>query len=86
VNIPSVAACVENVRFGDLVALEGADHRYSRHPDPDWLAIGPIVHGRSVQGGHGLGMATLLTAPKARLALHQRDGVNLRSLLGITWE
>lgn len=58
-----------HLRFGDIVALLGQDHRYGRRPDGDWLAVGVIAHGESVAGGHGFGMMTLLTAPASRVNL-----------------
>jgi len=69
------------LRFGDLVALEDQDHRFVRRPRQGWTAVGAICHGRSVGGGHGLGMITLLTAPTERLALKVTQGANIVALV-----
>jgi hypothetical protein len=64
---PATSSELEGLRFGDLVALRCQDHRTVRRRDPGWLACGVIAHGASVSGGHGLGMATLLTAPMSQV-------------------
>lgn len=76
--LPGIAAA--DVRFGDLVALEGHDHRHGRQPRDDWIVVGAICHGRSVGGGHGLGLVTLLTAPADRVAIEVTPDASLTSL------
>jgi len=69
-----------DLRFGDLVAVEGHEHRYGRQPRDAWIAVGAICHGRSVGGGHGLGLVTLLTAPTNRVAIEVTRDASLASL------
>jgi len=74
-------ANLDALRFGDIVVLSGHDHRFGRQFDPQWSTVGVIAHGESVSGGHGLGFASLLTAPTARLAIEIHPDVNLGHLL-----
>ena len=82
---PPVVERARDLRFGDVVALSDHDHRFGRQYRPDWLAIGVIAHGHAVGGGHGFGFATLLSAPKGRLALMQDPAAGLDRLLGLPW-
>jgi hypothetical protein len=72
---------LEGLCFGDLVVLRGQDHRHVRRRDPGWLTCGVIAHGASVSGGHGLGMATLLTAPISQVDVVLDADASLRHLL-----
>lgn len=66
VDEPPVAALAADLRFGDVIAIADQDHRYLRAPRAGWVAIGVVCHGRSVGGGHGFGMVTLLSGPMER--------------------
>lgn len=68
------------LRLGDIVAVEDQDHSHGRRSRKGWLAAGVLCHGRSAGGGHGVGMATLLSGPAARLALVEDNRTNLRQL------
>jgi hypothetical protein len=83
---PPVVDRTRDLRFGDVVALEDHDHRFGRQYRPDWLAIGVIAHGHAVAGGHGFGFATLLSAPKNRLAVVQDSDARLDRLLDLPWQ
>ena len=72
-----------DLRFGDVVALRDHDHRWGRQIRRGWVAIGVIVHGHSIGGGHGLGMTTLLSGPLERLAIEPQPEANLVHLLGL---
>src|SRR5262249_51654007 len=69
IDQPPVAELARDLRFGDVVALLDQDHRFGRRFNRGWVAIGVIAHGTSGAGGHGYGMATLLSGPAARLSL-----------------
>jgi hypothetical protein len=69
------------LRIGDLVAMEAQDHRFGRAYDPGWASIGVIVHALSPTPGHGVGVVTVLTGPKACFEIHQVPSCNLRELL-----
>jgi Domain of unknown function (DUF4438) len=83
---PPVAERARDLRFGDVVALSDHDHRFGRQYRPDWVAIGVIAHGHSISGGHGFGFATLLSAPKSRLAVVQNPDARLDRLLDLPWQ
>jgi hypothetical protein len=53
---------LDQLRLGDLVALQHHDHSYGRGYYEDAVTIGLIVHGDSRNPGHGPGIATLLTS------------------------
>jgi hypothetical protein len=72
-----------SLHFGDLVVLSGQDHRYARKHDGAWIAIGCVAHGASVSGGHGLGMTTLLTAPRDSIDIEIDSDATLNTLLHI---
>jgi hypothetical protein len=75
---PATGAAAD-LRLGDVVAVVDQDHRRGRRFRSGWLAVGVLCHGRSAAGGHGVGMATLLTAPAGRLSLAGDATANLRS-------
>jgi hypothetical protein len=70
-----------SLRFGDVVALEDHDHRFGRRYRPGWITVGAICHGRSVGGGHGFGMVTLLTGPRDRIEPRVSPEANLGRLI-----
>jgi Domain of unknown function (DUF4438) len=67
------------LRLGDIVAVVDQDHRRERRFRAGWLAVGVICHGRSAAGGHGVGMATLLTAPAHWINLIADSEASLRT-------
>jgi hypothetical protein len=86
VDEPPVAELAADLRFGDVVALLDQDHRWVRTPRPGWVAIGVMCHGRSVGGGHGFGLVTLLSGPADRLALDLAPDARLDRLIPMPWE
>jgi len=74
-----VTGAAADLRLGDVVAVADQDHRRGRRFRPGWLAVGVLCHGRSAAGGHGVGMATLLTAPADRLSVAGDAAANLQS-------
>lgn len=74
-----VTGSAADLRIGDVVAVADQDHRRGRRFRAGWLAVGVLCHGRSAAGGHGVGMATLLTAPADRLSLAGDSAANLKS-------
>jgi len=51
-----------DLRFGDIVAIVGADTRYGRTYQTGAVTIGVICHGDCVLPGHGPGVTTLISA------------------------
>ena len=78
---PAAAERILDLDFGSIVVLDEHDHRFGRQRRPGWLAVGAVVHGSSLGGGHGLGMITLLSGPAARFAVSVVPGTNLTALL-----
>jgi hypothetical protein len=78
---PAAAEQVHDLDFGSIVLLEEHDHRFGRARRRGWLAVGAIVHGSSLGGGHGLGMITLLSGPVERFAVSVVPGTNLTGLM-----
>jgi hypothetical protein len=85
IDLPELAPLADSLRFGDLVALLDHDHRHARRHAPGWIAIGVIAHGTSAGGGHGFGMATVLSGPADRLALMISPEARLDRLLPLPW-
>jgi hypothetical protein len=74
---------LRRLRFGDLVAVAGADSRFGRARLRGWTTIGVIVHGESTVAGHGPGLTTLLTAPAARIRPVLEPDANIARYLDI---
>ena len=53
---------LDELRFGDFVAILDADSTYGRHFYTGAVSIGIIVHGDSIVSGHGPGVTGLLTS------------------------
>ena len=58
---------LDRLRYGDFVAIDGADTRYGRSHDPGFVTVGIVVHSDSTVSGHGPGVVTLLTGPTTEL-------------------
>ncbi len=69
---------LDNLRFGDIVAILDSDTRYGRTYRGGAVTIGVVVHSNSRSAGHGPGVTTLMSCkdglivpqldPKANLA------------------
>jgi hypothetical protein len=53
---------LDELRFGDFVAIIDADSTYGRHFYTGAISIGIVVHGDSIISGHGPGVTGLLTS------------------------
>ncbi|MCL2840602.1 MAG: DUF4438 domain-containing protein [Defluviitaleaceae bacterium] len=53
---------LDELRFGDIVAIQNADNRYGYSYRTGACSIGVIIHGNSVVAGHGPGVTTLITS------------------------
>ena len=71
------------LRFGDMVAISDADHRFGRSFAQGYCAIGCVVHGESSVAGHGPGVTTLLSGPNTAFLLRRKSDANLASILNI---
>jgi hypothetical protein len=53
---------LEDLRFGDLVAIMDADHSYGRIYRRGAVSVGIVTHSDCVVAGHGPGVTTLFTS------------------------
>jgi len=53
---------LNDLRFGDIVAIQNADNRFGRAYRTGACTIGVIIHGNSAVAGHGPGVTTLITS------------------------
>jgi hypothetical protein len=72
-----------SLRFGDMVAIVGADVRRGPAYRDNRVTIGVIVHGDSTVSGHGPGVTPLLTGPASCLRPVLRGDANLAEVLGV---
>ena len=72
-----------SLRFGDIVAIGNADHRFGRAYRQDAVAIGCVVHSESTTAGHGPGVTTLLTGPRTAFDIHRDQNANIATILGL---
>ncbi|MFB6355465.1 MAG: DUF4438 domain-containing protein [bacterium] len=74
---------LDSLRFGDVVAIEDADHTYGRIYRSGAITIGVVVHSRSVISGHGPGVTTLMTSSEGDIEPVQSDEANLANILDL---
>ncbi|MBN2336801.1 DUF4438 domain-containing protein [Candidatus Bathyarchaeota archaeon] len=53
---------LDNIRFGDLVAIVDADHSYGRIYRRGAMSVGIVTHSNCIVAGHGPGVTTLFTS------------------------
>jgi hypothetical protein len=68
---------LENLRFGDIVAITNADTRFGRTYRTGACTIGVVVHGDSKIAGHGPGVTTLMTAVEDLFEIFTDKNANL---------
>jgi hypothetical protein len=74
---------LDRLRFGDLVAIVDADHRFGRSFRTGAMTIGIVIHSDSTVSGHGPGVTTLLTGEARHLVPLRDPRANLAEILGI---
>jgi hypothetical protein len=74
---------LDRLRFGDLVAIADADHRFGRSYRTGAMTIGIVIHSDSTVSGHGPGMTTLLTGDAHHLVPLRDSRANLAAILGL---
>ena len=74
---------LDTLRFGDMVAIDGADSRFGPIIRQGRITIGVIVHGDSTASGHGPGVTPLLTGPISLIRPVRVLSANLASIFGI---
>ena len=74
---------LDQLKFGDLVALEDSDNRFGRSYRRGAVSIGIIVHSDCLVAGHGPGVTTLLTSIDGSLDVTLDSEANLARMLNI---
>ncbi|MGI8642694.1 MAG: DUF4438 domain-containing protein [Thermomicrobiales bacterium] len=74
---------LEDLRFGDFVAILDADSTYGRHYYGGAVSVGVIAHGDSIIAGHGPGVTGLLSSRDGEIMPVLDSTANLSNLLGL---
>lgn len=74
---------LDELRFGDIVAIIDADHSHGRIYKRDAVSIGVVVHGISRVAGHGPGVTTLIASPEGHIEPYLDEDANLKNLLDL---
>ncbi|HPT83146.1 MAG TPA: DUF4438 domain-containing protein [Limnochordia bacterium] len=74
---------IDQLKFGDLVALEDCDNRFGRSYRKGALSIGVVVHSDCLLAGHGPGVTTLFTAIDGCLGYRLDPEANIGRILKI---
>lgn len=72
---------LEDLRFGDLVAIENADHSYGRIYRRGALSVGIVTHSDCVVAGHGPGVTTLFTSKTGAIKPLLNPGANIAKFM-----
>lgn len=74
---------LDELRFGDFVAILDADSTFGRHYFTGAVSVGIIVHGDSCVAGHGPGLTGLLTSRGGQIEPVLDAKANIADLLGL---
>lgn len=72
---------LDDLRFGDLVAIRDHYANYGPHYQKGALTIGIIVHGDSYSAGHGPGVVVIMTTNSDKLQYIIDDKANIAKLI-----
>ena len=72
---------LEDLRLGDLVAIQNADHSYGRIYREGAISVGIVVHSDCVTSGHGPGVTTLFTSSNGKIIPKIAPDANIAKLL-----
>ena len=72
---------LEDLRLGDLVAIQDADHSYGKIYRKGAISVGIVVHSDCVISGHGPGVTTLFTSPNGKIIPQIDPDANIAKLL-----
>ena len=72
---------LEDLRLGDLVAIQNADHSYGRIYKEGAISVGIVVHSDCVISGHGPGVTTLFTSSNGKIIPKIDPDANITKLL-----
>ena len=74
---------LDDLRFGDFVAIQDADSTFGRYYRTGAVSIGLVVHGDSAIAGHGPGVTGLLSSRVGDILPVLDPTANLADLLGV---
>mgnify|MGYP003623609545 CR=1 FL=1 len=74
---------LEDLRFGDIVAIMDADTRYGRTFRTGAVTVGVVIHGDSYLNGHGPGVTTLMATKGPDIEVFEDKNANLKTLFGV---
>ncbi len=74
---------LDQIRFGDIVAISDADNSFGRSYREGAVSIGIVVHSDCVIAGHGPGVATLLTSTTSKIKFYLNKDANIANYLNI---
>jgi len=68
---------LDNIRFGDFVALMDHDNRYGRAFRKGAVTIGIVVHSDCLKAGHGPGVTTIMTCRSSLIkpVIHRKANI-----------
>lgn len=74
---------LDNLRFGDLVAIQNTDNSYGRCFKEGAVTIGIVIHSNCVIAGHGPGITTLFTSASGKIKPVKDAKANLAYFMGV---
>ena len=74
---------LDQIRFGDFVALMDHDNRFGRAYRKGAISIGIVVHSDCLLAGHGQGVTTLMTCETSLIKPVIDPKANIADRLGI---
>jgi hypothetical protein len=75
---------LDDLRLGDLVAIEDADHSFGRIYKRGAISVGIVVHSDCVISGHGPGVTTLFTSTRSKMMPRLDSRANIARMLGLS--
>ncbi len=74
---------LEDIRFGDVVLIQDADHTFGRSFITGATSVGVVVHSDCVASGHGPGVCTILSSRAGAFVPRITDKANIGNYLKI---
>lgn len=74
---------LEDLRLGDIVAIEDADHTFGRIYLTGAVSIGIVVHTRCATAGHGPGLTSLMSSREGKITPVLDPSANIADYLKV---
>ena len=74
---------LDDLRFGDLVAVTDWDSRYGHGYLRGSVVIGVVCQGGSVRSGYGPGIAVIMSSKQGQIEPVRTSGANLKELMNL---